>query len=103
MNPLSVPASEWTVLARAEVEDRGDVYSAYQDDGPAMVSAYPKAVTTARTEDGLVADGRMDAYVTGRSDVKAGDRLQDPDGAVWTVVSALKGCGYCTLEIARLP
>lgn len=103
MTPLAIPASEWTVLARAEVEDRGDVCSAYEEDGPAMVSAYPKAVTTARTEDGISTDGRMDAYVTGRSDVKAGDRLQDPSGDLWTVVSALRGCGCCTLEIARLP
>lgn len=102
MNPLSYPARTWTVLARTEVEDRGDVFSGYEDAGSAVVTAYPKIVTVARTEDGLVTDRRLDAYVVGRSDISAGDRMEDPDGSLWTVVSALQSSGGSTLELARM-
>ncbi len=103
MIPLCVPASDWTLTVRTEVEDRGDVYSAYVSSGTAVVTAYPKAVTSARTEDGIVTDRRMTAFVTGRSDVSVGDRLTDADGGAWQVVSALPTSTGCELEIARLP
>lgn len=103
MTPLSAPASVWTVLARAEAEDRGDVRSVWADAGEATVSAYPRAVTLARDEDGIDADRRCDAYVSGRSDIRAGDRLRDPDGSLWAVSSAQWGWGGCTLVLARLP
>jgi len=101
--PLSVPASEWTLTVRTETEDRGDIYSTFVSSGTAVVTAYPKAVTSARTEDGIVTDRRMTAFVTGRSDVSVGDRLTDGDSAVWQVVSALPTSTGCELEIARLP
>lgn len=101
--PLCVPASEWTLTVRTVVEDRGDAYSAYVDSGAAVVTAYPRAVTAARTEDGIATDRRMTAFVTGRSDVSVGDRLADSDGGVWQVVSALPTSTGCELEIARLP
>jgi len=100
--PLAAPASGWTVLVRTEIEDRGDVYSGYEDGGSATVTAYPKVVTVARTEDGLVTDRRLDAYVVARSDISAGDRMEDPDGLVWTVVSSWPSSGGCTLELARV-
>lgn len=103
MTPLSAPASAWTVRARAELEDRGDVRSGWADAGEATVSAYPRPETSSRGEDGESFDRRCDAYVTGRSDVSPGDRLRDPEGRDWKVLSAQPTAHGCTLEIARLP
>lgn len=102
MTPLSCPARTWTVLARTEVEDRGDVRSGFEEAGTAVVSVYPKIVTVARTEDGLVTDRRLDAYVVARSDISPGDRMESPEGSVWSVVSAWPTTGGCTLELARV-